>query len=87
LFFRGGIVSLALFSWFAALLPAEPLIQWARMNRSAVLAAIVVAILARIDQRIAISLWRPLAASTFWGVDCSCGYLDRPPSSIRLPPE
>src|SRR6266850_2484146 len=69
-FFVGaGLSALALFSWFGALTPAAPLIRWVRMNQRAVLAAIAVAVLARIASVYALSLWRPLTSSTLWGVD------------------
>ena len=69
-FFVGaGLSALALFSWFGALSPAAPLIRWARSNPAAILAAIAVAVLARIASVYAISLWPALTSSTLWGVD------------------
>lgn len=69
-FFVGaGLSALALFSWFAALIPARPLLGWARVNRRALLAALAVAVLARIASVYSLSLWNPLTSSTFWGVD------------------
>ena len=69
-FFVGvGLSALALLSWFGALIPAAPLIRWARTNQRAVLAAIAVAVLARIASVYALSLWPPLTSSTLWGVD------------------
>ncbi len=69
-FFVGAILSaIALLSWFAALLPARPWLRWARMNPVALLGAIAVAIFARIVGVYALSLWRPLTASTLWAVD------------------
>ena len=69
-FFVGaGLSALALFSWFGALTPAAPVIRWARGNRGAVLAAIAVAVSARIASVYAISLWPALTSSTLWSVD------------------
>ncbi len=69
-FFVGAVLSaIALLSWFAALLPARPWLRWARMNPVALLGAIAVAIFARIVGVYALSLWRPLTASTLWAVD------------------
>jgi len=69
-FFIGAVLStIALLSWFAALLPARLWLRWARMNAVALLGAIAVAILARIAGVYALSLWRLLTASTLWSVD------------------
>jgi len=69
-FFVGaGLSVVALLSWFAALLPARPWLRWARVNPVALLGAIAIAIFARIVGVYTLSLWRPLTASTFWGVD------------------
>ena len=68
-FFGAGLSGFALFTWFGALTAAAPLIRWARMNRSAMVAAIAVAVCARIASVYSINLWNPLTASTLWGVD------------------
>src|SRR5258708_18017882 len=68
-FIGAGLSALLLFSWFAAILPAEPLIRWARMNHVAILGGIAVAIFARLVGVYALNLWQPLTASTLWGVD------------------
>ena len=69
-FFVGAVLSaIALLSWFMALLPARPWLCWARMNPVALLCAIAVAIFARTVGVYALSLWRPLTASTLWAVD------------------
>jgi exosortase E/protease (VPEID-CTERM system) len=69
-FFLGaGLSVLAIVSWFEALLPAGHLLRLARMNQGAILAALAVAVVARIASVYSLNLWNPLTSSTIWGVD------------------
>lgn len=68
-FFVGaGLSAVALLSWFVALLPARLWLRYVRLNQGVLLAAIAVAIFARIVAY-TLNLWQPLIASTFWAVD------------------